>query len=358
MVPLDPPSPDLTYDRRRDKEGRMDRKRARYLRPLAPASAPISRFVLENILKESATAMAEFSNDFKRLILQSCLHYGMETFYQSWNCGYESQEGGLGEFNPKKRIPACRDPNQIGFFSIKGHWWENSEMDHHQQHFNSPACRHKANAECLKCGVLRCFKHIHLNLDGMYKSLCNYCFHIDTYSAQALCISRVTANLQPYTQEQLQRVFDRRFYPRTTVRKAVDMFVRATTLPSFTQTTCACLDICSALNFIQISTSVADERKCIFYYADIYRPYGDPGLKLSWDIETSRTSVRIAIGFREFEEFCTPGVRSPSPMLFVDEIMPMADLLTFNRKPTLLSDNTEPSVTTSTFFRPGTRELA
>ena len=85
MVPLDPPSPDFTYDRRRDKEERMDRKRARYLRPQAPAAAPISRFVLENILKESATAMAEFSDDFKRLILQSCLHYGMETFYQSWN---------------------------------------------------------------------------------------------------------------------------------------------------------------------------------------------------------------------------------------------------------------------------------
>ena len=197
----------------------MDRKRERYLRPQAPAIAPVPRHVLETILQDSATAMAEFPADFRRLILPSCLHYGLETFYQSWNCGYESAEGGLGEFNPKRRIPACRDPNQIGFFSIKGHWWENSEMDHLHQHFNAPACKHKANAECLKCGVLRCFKHIHLNLDGMYKSLCNYCYHVDTYSAQALCISRVTASLQPYTQEQLQKIFDRRFYPRTTIRK-------------------------------------------------------------------------------------------------------------------------------------------
>ena len=125
MVPLDPPSPDVTYDRRREKAERMELKRVCYMRPQEPSAAPISRCVLECILKESATAMADFSEDFKRLILQSCLHYGMETFYQSWNCGYESAEGGLGEFNPKKRVPACRDPNQIGFFSIKGHWWEN-----------------------------------------------------------------------------------------------------------------------------------------------------------------------------------------------------------------------------------------
>ena len=98
-------------------------------------------------------------------------------------------------------------------------------MDHLRQHFNAPACKHKANAECLRCGVLRCFKHIHLSLDGMYKSLCNYCYHVDTYSAQALCISRVTASLQPYTQDQLQKMIDRRFCPRTTIRKAVDMFV-------------------------------------------------------------------------------------------------------------------------------------
>ena len=153
MVPLDPPSPDVTYDRRRETAERIELKRVRYMRPQAPAAAPISRCVLECILKESATAMADFSGEFRRLILQSCLHYGMETFYQRWNCGYESAEGGLGEFNPKKRIPACRDPNQVGFFSIKGHWWENSEMDHLEQHFNAPACKHKANAECLKCGV-------------------------------------------------------------------------------------------------------------------------------------------------------------------------------------------------------------
>ena len=122
MVPLDPPSPDVTYDRRRDKAERMDRKRLRYMRPQAPSAGPIPRYVLDSILSESATAMAEFPEDFHRLILQSRLHYGVETFYQSWSCGYESSEGGLGEFNPKKRIPACRDPNQIGFFSIKGHW--------------------------------------------------------------------------------------------------------------------------------------------------------------------------------------------------------------------------------------------
>ena len=121
-------------------------------------------------------------------------------------------------------------------------------MDHHHQHFNAPACANKANAECLECGVLRCYKHIHMNLSGMYKSLCNYCYHVDTYSAQALCLSRVTASLQPYTQEQLQNIFDRRSYPRTTIRKAVDMFATATTLPSFTQITCAFLDIYAALS--------------------------------------------------------------------------------------------------------------
>ena len=116
MVPLDPPSPDVTYNHRRDKAQRMDRKRERYLRHQAPPVAPVPRHVLESILQDSATAMAEFPKDFRRLILQSCPHYGMETFYQSWNCGYETSEGGLGEFNPKKRIPACRDPNQIGVF--------------------------------------------------------------------------------------------------------------------------------------------------------------------------------------------------------------------------------------------------
>ena len=80
MVPLDPPSPDVTYDHRRDKAERMDRKRERYLRPQAPAIAPVPRHVLETILQDSATAMAEFPADFRRLILQSCLHYGMETF--------------------------------------------------------------------------------------------------------------------------------------------------------------------------------------------------------------------------------------------------------------------------------------
>ena len=60
------------------------------------ANCELPRYVLDSILLESATAMAEFSEDFKRLILQSCLHYGMESFYQSWNCGYESSEGGLG----------------------------------------------------------------------------------------------------------------------------------------------------------------------------------------------------------------------------------------------------------------------
>ena len=68
MVPLDPPSPDLTYDRRRDNEERMDRKRARYLRPQAPAAAPISRFVLENILRESATAMEYFPMSSRGLL--------------------------------------------------------------------------------------------------------------------------------------------------------------------------------------------------------------------------------------------------------------------------------------------------
>ena len=39
MVSLDP-SPDVTYDIRRDRAERMDRKRERYLRPTAPPSAP------------------------------------------------------------------------------------------------------------------------------------------------------------------------------------------------------------------------------------------------------------------------------------------------------------------------------
>ena len=116
----------------------------------------------------------------------------MQTFCQSWNCGYEVSEGSLEGTSPTKQVPACRDESQIGFLSIKGHWWENSEMDHHHQHFNAPACAHKANTECLRCGVLRCYKDIHMNLDGLYKSLCNYCYHVDTYSAQALCLSRVT----------------------------------------------------------------------------------------------------------------------------------------------------------------------
>ena len=155
VVALDPPSPDVTYDHRRQKAERMDSKRERHIRPQAPPTASIPRHVLESILQDSATTMAEYPKDFRRLIVQSCLHYGMESFYQSWNCGYEASEGGLGEFNPKKRVPACTDENQIGFFSIKRHWWENSEMDHHHQHFNAPACAHKANAEFLKCGVLR-----------------------------------------------------------------------------------------------------------------------------------------------------------------------------------------------------------
>ena len=272
MVPLDPPSPDVTYGRRRDKAERMDRKRKRYLRPQAPAIAPVPRQVLESILQDSATAIAEFPEDVRRLILQSCLHYGMETFYQSWNCGYESAEGNLDGVSPKRRVSACRDENQIGLFSIRGHWWANPEMDHQHQHFHSPACPHKANAECLKCGVLRCYKHIHMELNGMYNSLCNYCYHVDTYSAAALCISRLTASLQPYTKEELVQVFDRRFDPHTTVRKAEDMCVRATTLPSFNQLTRSFLDIGSALDFVKISTSVASEKKCLLHDSYIFKP--------------------------------------------------------------------------------------
>ena len=123
------------------------------------------------------------------------------------------------------------------------------------------------------------------------------------------------------------------------------MFVRATTLPSFTQTTCVFLDIYSALSFIQISTLVAAERRCLLHYADIYRPYGDPGLRLTWDTTTVRTTVRIAIGFLCFGQLqlLGPGYRRLSQCLGIDEIFAKEGLLTFSREAIFFSDNSEPS---------------
>ena len=68
MVPLDPPSPDVTYDHRSDKAERMDRKRARYMRPQAPPNAPIPRYILESILQDSATTMAKYPKDLPEIL--------------------------------------------------------------------------------------------------------------------------------------------------------------------------------------------------------------------------------------------------------------------------------------------------
>ena len=87
------------------------------------------------------------------------------------------------------------------------------------------------------------------------------------------------------------------------MRTAVDMFVKATTLPPFTQLTCSFLEIVTALSFINISNSVACERKCLLYYADIYTPYGDPGLNLTWGPTTVRVSTQIALGLLDFDKF-------------------------------------------------------
>ena len=93
MVPLEPPTPDLTFDRRRARSERMDSKRARNARTKLAGVAPIPRHVLEFILQDPASVIATYSAEFKSLILQSFLHYGISTFYESWNCGYAKQEG-------------------------------------------------------------------------------------------------------------------------------------------------------------------------------------------------------------------------------------------------------------------------
>ena len=67
MVPLDPPSPDISYDYRREKEERMERKRVRCLRPRHPANLPIPYHTLDSILQDSANMMSTCFPDFRRI---------------------------------------------------------------------------------------------------------------------------------------------------------------------------------------------------------------------------------------------------------------------------------------------------
>ena len=109
MVPLDPPSPDTTYDYRRARAERMERKRARYLRPQPPGNTPIPRHILDSILQDPASMITTYSVEFRSLILEYCLHYGIATFYESWSCGHEDEEGNPQDDNPPEmQIAACR----------------------------------------------------------------------------------------------------------------------------------------------------------------------------------------------------------------------------------------------------------
>ena len=137
---------------------------------------------------------------------------------------------------PPRRPPSNKEWTQIGFFSCVGYEWQ--KVDHHwlphlYAHFNGPTCLKKATAECDRCKVLRCPSHIHMDLEGYYKRLCNTCYSTSNFSDYTMRIARVESQLLAYTATEMQEHLSKYYYPRTRLRKEIHMLLSVTSMIFF-----------------------------------------------------------------------------------------------------------------------------
>ena len=116
--------------------------------------------------------MADCSEEFSTIVISSALFHGVPLFFMSWSCGWSPDNG---------------------------------------DHFSDPICRIKSNTECSRCRSLLCSLHMHMKLPGMYNNLCNTCHKISDFSDYHLKLSRIFANLQPYSRREILSYFDRGF---------------------------------------------------------------------------------------------------------------------------------------------------
>jgi hypothetical protein len=164
----------------------------------SPESSPravIPRDALQRLLADPCNHIMTYDADFIEDIISSALIYGMPLFFNSWNCGWTAEEG-VAELirAPPRRPPSHKDWTQTGFFSCLGYEWEKVNpnfLPHPYAHFNGPSCLRKATAECDRCGVLRCPTHVHDDLVGYYKRLCNTCYSTSHFSDYTMRVARV-----------------------------------------------------------------------------------------------------------------------------------------------------------------------
>ena len=100
---------------------------------------------------------------------------------------------------------------------------------------------------------MRCPDHIHMGMAGYYKRICNTCYGTNQFSEHAMKIARVESTLHAYTPEEIKEFFSKCYYPRTRVKRAIDMYSRTTSMPLFPIVCRTFLDIKSALIVIQVS---------------------------------------------------------------------------------------------------------
>ena len=136
-----------------------------------PPELPMPRIVAANLLADSTEGFVSYSPDFRKELVHAALHYGLPMYFQSWNCGHSMENQGdhpyfkLPQLN--KYIPFCTDPCKTGFHSA----FEPASLRvmnlMSEPQFNSPSCARKPNAECSRCGMLRCSDHMHMHLKGL-----------------------------------------------------------------------------------------------------------------------------------------------------------------------------------------------
>ena len=236
---------EIWYERRRQRD-RDAEKRAYFgvIRPMTDIAPPedspravIPRDVLYRLLADPCNYIMKYDQDFIEDIISSALIYGTPLFFNSWNCGWTAEEGTAELVRaPPRRPPSNQDWTQTGFFSCLGYKWELVNPDllpHPWAHFNGPSCLRKATAECDRCGVLRCPCHIHEDLVGYYKRLCNTCYSTNQFSEYTLRVARAESQLLAYTTTEMREQFSKYYYPRTNLRKEIHMFLQVTSLPLF-----------------------------------------------------------------------------------------------------------------------------
>ena len=179
----------------------------------------------------------------------------MPLFFNSWNCGWTAEEG-VAELirAPPRRPPSHKDWTQTGFFSCLGYEWEKVNpnfLPHPYAHFNGPSCLRKATAECDRCGVLRCPTHVHDDLVGYYKRLCNTCYSTSHFSDYTMRVARVESQLLTHTTAEVRDNFSKYYYPRTNFQREHHMSRSVTSLPLFPMMCGTFLDIQSALSLTQ-----------------------------------------------------------------------------------------------------------